>query len=316
MSSKLRTVAIALIVFVSTVGLVSVYGGDFLQLSAAPLQINDDDTIYDPYPVQYLPAVVKIPAPTPTAPPLPTLHVGVELQWDGSGYIYFDDHYWSPGTHHNKRVDQQIDGDTVRVYSRFWYSPNPFDWDEETWYCYYNNVTNRPELCSSTDDPGWRWGYPWIMPPDVALENGKTVTIDGQVFDVTGPHELLTGYGELAFFWRLVNRDRFLYHYNGGEWKQYVEVGDAILFYEATSSRLLLYYDITRTYYKNDNWTGDTVRYEALISKYEGLRNRSPELADASEDYSETQVAIPPEIDAMLLRQVIEERAAGDPHRN
>ena len=168
-----------------------------------------------PYPIQYIPILANMPAPTATPQPPATLHVGLNLRWDGQGHLYLDDHYWNPGTHETHNIDRQVDGDTVRISARYWYSPNPFGWQSENWYCHYNTSTNRPELCSFTSDPAWRWGYPWIIPSDWRLASGGTISIDGQGFTVTGPHSFVSGYGELTYFWRLVNNDRFLYHHSG-----------------------------------------------------------------------------------------------------
>ena len=74
------------------------------------------------------------------------------------------------------------------------------------------------------------------------------------------------------------NRDRFLFHYSGTEWKQYVEKGDAILFYAFDETGLRFYSNIERTYYKNDNSTSNTVRYEELLSRLDGLQAVPSEL--------------------------------------
>lgn len=223
-----------------------------------------------PYPAQYLPMLAVIPAPTPTPSPQPPLHVGLQLGWEGGGYIRIDGYYWNPGTHERRQVDQQVDADTVRVSGQHWYGPNPFDWPSESWYCHYNVSTQLAESCSSQSDPDWKWGYPWIMPADWRPANGGTINIDGQVFTVSGPHSFVSGTGELAYFWRMVNRDRFLMYYGGGEWKQYVEVGDAILFFEYGGSGMRLYDNVERTYYRNDESTSDTVRYESLLTQFDG----------------------------------------------
>ena len=267
--------SILAVLFLGFVGWV--YIGGAMTSAAGP----DDAAFYPaPYPPQYLPILAVIPVPTeppppsptpPPPPPLPTLHVGLQLRWDGAGHIYFDDYYWNPGTHTTRDVDQQVDADTVRIYAEDWYSPNPFDWEDESCYCHDNTVSNRGELCSAQGDPAWKWGFPWILPTDVTLVSGDTVEIDGQVFNVTGPHTFLTGYGEQVNFWRLVNRDKFLIHYGGGEWKQYVEKGDASLFYEFHDSRMLIFSNVKRSYYKNDKSTANNVRYEDWLTQFEGL---------------------------------------------
>ena len=252
--------------------------------------------------VQYLPAVLVVPTPSPVPPPLATLHVGLRLRWDGSGYIYFDGYSWRPGTHITRVIDQQVDGDTVRENGRRWYSPNPLDFGEESWYCHRNSVTNRAEMCSGEDDPAWKWGHPWIMPSDVGLANGQRMTIDGQEFDITGPHTFLTGYGEEATFWRLRNRNRFLYYYNGGEWKQYVEVGDVTLLYEVGSG-ILLYDNVRRTYYKNDQSTSNYVQYEELISENSGLLNVPAEVRGPSPSVVAEENALSADAMATLLAE-------------
>ncbi len=253
------------------------YRGDVWRLIGGNAASASPSDSFNPYPAQYLPAVLVLPTPSPVPPPLAVLHVGLQLRWDGSGYIFFDGYSWRPGTHLTRIIDQQVDSDTVREAGRQWYSPNPLNFSEDNWYCHRNTVTNRAETCSGEDDPAWKWGYPWIMPSDVGLANGQRATIDGQAFDVTGPHTFLTGYGEEATFWRLRNRNRFLYHYSGGEWKQYVEAGDVTLLYEVGSG-ILLYDNVKRTYYKNDQSTSNYVQYESLISENAGLLNVSAEL--------------------------------------
>lgn len=220
-----------------------------------------------PYPAQYLPALFNVPAPTPTPPPL---HVGLQLAWEGGGHIYIDGYHWSPGTHMRREVDQQVDGDTVRTSNRRWYSPNPFNWPSESWYCHVNTISQLVESCSTQDDPDWKWGHPWIMPVSWRPVSGGTIKIEGKVFTVTGPHSFVSGYGETAYFWRMTNRDRFLVYDSGGEWTQYVEPGDAVLFFDYTGSGILLYDNIKRTYYRNDNPTADYVRYESLLSQFDG----------------------------------------------
>lgn len=244
----------------------------------APVSAENE---YFPYPVQFMPVVVDLPLPTPVPP---TLHVGREMRWEGKGTINEGNKYWYPGTHDLRVVDQQIDNDSVRIHNRVWYDPNPFNWEPTDWYCHYNTTTNRVEVCSSTSsDPAWKWGYPWIFPTDIAVVNGGTVKIDGQVFDVTGPHTILTSFGELAYYWKMVNQKRFLYWDNGGEWQQYVEKGDAILFYESRDSGIRIYDYVQRTYYRNGDRTNDRVRYESNLTQFSGLINIVRELRGENE---------------------------------
>lgn len=242
-------------------------------LVAGPVVIAERAYI-GPYPAQFLPAILLVLEPTPEPPPPtplptpPTLRVGLSVRWDGSGYILFDDYTWRPGFHVTRDVNQQIDGDTVRIQAEQWYSPNPLGFDNESWYCDYNTTTNRAEFCSGEDDPAWKWGYWWLLPADIVPAAGGRVTIDGQSFDVSGPHTMDTGFGP-ATYWRLRNRNRFLLYSDGGEWTQYVEVGNATLYYEVGSG-MMIYSNVKRTWYKNGESTSNYVQYEQLISRREG----------------------------------------------
>lgn len=98
--------------------------------NVSPLAGKSGDTSFypGPYPLQFLPVLVEIPAPTPVPSPTPIpptpeptpkpppLHLGLQLGWDGTGYINFDGYLWKPGTHTTREVDQVIDADTVRIY--------------------------------------------------------------------------------------------------------------------------------------------------------------------------------------------------------
>ncbi len=259
------------------------YRGDVGRLVAG--SVSAEQAYIGPYPAQYLPAILLVPEPPPPPPPPPpvaTLHVGLSMRWDGSGYIFFDGYAWRPGTHVTRVVDQQLDADSVRVQGEQWYSPNPLSFDSDSWYCDYNTVSNRAEFCSGTADPAWKWSYWWLLPADVVPANGGRVTIDGRGFDVSGPHTIDTGFGP-ANYWRLRNRDRFLFYSNGGEWTQYVEAGDVNLYYEVGSG-LLLYSNIKRAYYKNGESTSNYVQYEELISQRAGRDATAGTWSDAPDE--------------------------------
>ncbi len=193
MNQKHRQLFLPILVCLFICSIALVYMDDVMSLPNE----TSERIFYPPpigqYPAQFLPFLAVIPGPTQTPAPVPTLHPGLQLRWDGKGHIYFDNYYWNPGTHEHRVVDRQIDADTVRILARSWYSPNPFNWPEENWYCHYNSHTNHPETCSSQGDPAWKWGYPWILPKELELVNARPVTIDGQSVSVTGPHTYLTG---------------------------------------------------------------------------------------------------------------------------
>jgi len=188
------------------------------------------------------------------------LFVGLELRWDGDGYIR-GSRYYDIGYHETKDLNDLTDADTVRVHSHAWYSPNPLDFDSETWDSYYSVSTGHFKSSSVPSDPSWKWGYPWILPYDWQFSNGQVFWLGGQAFTVSGPHSGYTAWGQAIQYWQLVNRDKFLYWDGGGDWKQYVHSGDITLRYDAGSTRLLLHDDILRRYYYKGQQTSDTVQY-------------------------------------------------------
>jgi len=188
------------------------------------------------------------------------LFVGLQLRWDGNGYIRGSE-YADVGWHFQRNLNGLTDADTIRSHYYSWYSPNPYGWDSETWDSYYSVTTGYFRSSSVPDDPAWKWGYPWILPYDWQFSNGQTVSIDGQAFTVSGPHSGYTAFGKLVQYWKLVNKNKFLFWDGGGSWKQYVHPGDITLHYESGNTRLLLYSDILRRDYYNGQITSNTVQY-------------------------------------------------------
>jgi len=188
------------------------------------------------------------------------LFVGLQLQWDGNGYIRGSE-YADVGWHFQQNLNGLTDADTIRSHNYSWYSPNPYGWDSETWDDYYSVTTGYFRSSSVPGDPAWKWGYPWILPYDWQFSNGQTVSIDSQAFTVSGPHSGYTAFGKLVQYWKLVNKNKFLFWDGGGSWKQYVHPGDITVHYESGNTRLLLYSDILRRDYYNGRITPDTVQY-------------------------------------------------------
>lgn len=188
------------------------------------------------------------------------LFVGLQLRWDGNGYIRGSE-YADTGTHLQRTLNGLTDADTIRSHNYHWYSPNPYDWDSETWDTYYSVTSGYFKSSSVPGDPTWKWENPWILPYDWQFFNEQTVSIDGQAFIVSGPYSGYTAFGKLVQYWKLVNRDKFLYWNSGGSWTQYVHPSDITLHYEAGETRLLLYSNILRRYYYNGQITSDTVQY-------------------------------------------------------
>jgi hypothetical protein len=193
------------------------------------------------------------------------LFVGLELRWDGEGYVRGTD-YYDIGWHQERDCNGLTDGDTIRCHTQSWYSPNPLGFDSESWDSYYSVSTGHFKSSSSPADPSWKWGYPWALPYEWAFTDGDTFRIWGQRFKVTGPHWGYTAFGRAVHYWKLVNKDRFLFWDGGGSWRQYVRKGDAVLHYDAGNTRLLLHDDILRTFYYEGDRTNETVQYIANLT--------------------------------------------------
>jgi hypothetical protein len=201
-------------------------------------------------PVAYLPIIFR---------PRPPLFVGLSLREDGEGYIRGDLNY-NVGYHLTRDLNGMTDADTIRSHNYQWYDPNPMRFYSVTWDSYYSVSTGYFKSSSKPDDPSWKWGNPWILPYDWSLSNGQTFWVDSQAFLVSGPHSGYTSFGVAVQYWKLVNRDKFLY-LDIGDTKQYVHPGDITLWYDAGITRLELHGDILRREYYKGNLTSDTVQY-------------------------------------------------------
>jgi hypothetical protein len=210
------------------------------------------------------------------------LFVGLELRWDGEGYIRGDYDNFDVGVHTERNCNGLTDPDTIRCHSDQWYDPNPEGWESESWDDYYSVSTGHFRSSSVPSDPSWKWGNPWILPYEWSFHNGQTFSLFGQDFLVSGPHTGYTAFGQAVQYWKLVNKDRFLHWDGGGDWKAYVRAGDATLHYHAGSTRLLLHRDLRRTgYYKGDR-TNETVQY---ITNLTSANVFATEATSVSSDY-------------------------------
>jgi hypothetical protein len=200
------------------------------------------------------------------------LFVGLQLQWDGAGYVR-GSNYYDIGFHQQNVLNGMTDTDTIRSHNYAWYSPNPLGLPSQTWDDYLSVSTGREKSSSLPPDPAWKWAYPWLIPYDVQFYNGQVVLVGNQAFIVSGPFAGYTAFGKSVQYWQLINRDKFLYWDGGGDWKQYVHVGDAILRYDSGFTRLLLYSNVLRRYYYKNNLTTDTVQYIMNLTQTNAFPN-------------------------------------------
>jgi len=216
------------------------------------------------------------------------LFVGLNLRWDGAGYIRGSS-YYNVGTHDTRNLSGLTDADTIRSHGSAWYDPNPFNWPSETWDSYYSVSTGYFKSSSVPDDPAWKWDNPWMLPYDWSFSNGQTFAIDGQNFLVSGPYAGTTSSGKAVQYWQLVNKGKFLYWDGGGDWKQYVHIGDITLWYDAGNTRLLLYSSKLRREYYKGKLTADTVQYIDSLT----ASNSFPLLGNVTQDTEVSELPVP-----------------------
>ena len=214
------------------------------------------------------------------------LFVGLRMRWDGVGYIRGDSVY-DVGVHTERNLDIMTDADTIRSNSREWYDPGNID--SSSWYAYYSVTTGEWRASSVPDDPSRKWAEDWVLAYGLQFSNGQTVSIDGKRFLVTGPHDGYTAFGEAVQYWEFVNRDKFVFHDNGGDWKEYVHAGDITLRYDAGNTRLLLHYNVLRRYYYRGNLTSNTVQYIDNLTSSSSFLNTSLEIAPVGAHLEEGQ---------------------------
>ena len=162
-------------------------------------------------------------------------------------------------------------------------------------------------------DPSWKWGAHWFLPYDWQFRDGQTFLVDGQTFNVSGPHSGYTAFGTAIQYWRLVNRDKFLI-LDLGDLKQYVHPGDVILHYDAANSRLRLKYDVLRREYYKGNRTSNTVHYILNLTSANAISESEPRRSSQSRTHTPVAFKSPREIPAggfrslMLWRMLWENR--------
>jgi hypothetical protein len=225
-----------------------------------------------------------------SSPQFVTIHplfVGLNLRWDGSGYIRGSE-YADIGSHETLNLDALTEPDTIRCNDHLWYDPNPYAWEDSYATVYYSVLTGNWKGSSSPGDPSWKWGSGWFLPYNLQLSNNSTVTIDGQPFTVTGPHTGVTSWGRTIQYWQFVNKNKFLFWDGDPDWKQFVHAGEAVLRYDAGNSRLLLYSSIKRHWYYLGDLTQDTVQYIENLSSATSIPG-SPGLNEILGPNSSTQ---------------------------
>jgi|YNPNPStandDraft_1061719.scaffolds.fasta_scaffold32675_3 hypothetical protein len=224
------------------------------QMSSGSIVLSTGGTLT---PTAYLPIIFV---------PRPPLFVGMTLRWDSSGYGRGSE-VWDAGYHLTRNLDTMTDADTIRSNNYAWYSPNPFNWPDETWYSYYSISTLEFKASSVPPNPDWKWaGAYWILPYGISISNGAVVTINGQPFIVSGPYDGYTAFGKAVRYWQLTNRDKFLLWDNGGDWRLYVHPGEITIRYDAGSTRLLLYYNGLRHWYYRGSLTSDTIQWIDILT--------------------------------------------------
>ena len=184
--------------------------------------------------------------------------------------------YEDIGWHETISLDALTDADTIQAQFHAWYDPDPLGFGDEYETAYYS-VTSGQWLASNVpEDPSWKWGDSWKLAYDATFTNGSTVQLGGQKFTVKGPTVGTTSYGKPITYWEFMNQGRILCYDDGGDWKQYINAGEAILRYDARGSGLLIYDNITRHFYYQGDDIGDTVQYISNLTAANSLPGSPP----------------------------------------
>lgn len=198
------------------------------------------------------------------------LFVGMHLRWQGTGSI--EENGKSREIGHSWTEDlTQVDGTAIQSQGHQRYAPNPLGWPEERWLSTYDMTTGFFVSSNQQPDSRHKWGYPWILPYAVTLTHNVPMLIDNQVFLVTGPHNGTTAFGIPMRYWRLTNRDRFLYWDDGLGTQEFVEPGDIEIWYDSGRSRLLMRYSEVRRIYRAGKNSGDVMRYTLNLTESNSL---------------------------------------------
>jgi hypothetical protein len=203
------------------------------------------------------------------------LFVGLQVRYDGVGYLRGID-YEDIGFHETISLDALTDADTIQAQFHDWYDPDPLEFGEDYETDYYSVTTGEWLSSNVPGDPAWKWGTSWMLAYDATFTNGSTIHIGSQKFSVKGPLAGTTSYGKPINFWEFVNQNKILFYDDGGDWKQYINPGQAILRYDAGGAGLLIYRDITRHIYYQGDDIGETAQYIVNLTAASSLPGSPP----------------------------------------
>ena len=203
------------------------------------------------------------------------LFVGLQVRYDGMGYLRGSE-YEDIGWHETISLDALTDVDTIQAQFHAWYDPDPLDFGEEYETVYYSVTTGQFLASNVPEDPSWKWADSWRLAYDATFTNGSTIQIDGQKFTVKGPLAGTTSYGKPITYWEFVNQGKILCYDDGGDWKQYINPGEAILRYDAGGSGLRIYDSVTRHFYYQGDDIGDSVQYMSNLTAANSLPGSPP----------------------------------------
>ncbi len=192
---------------------------------------------------------------------IPPLFVGLHAVWQGTGAIVRPNGTEDFGYFWQEDITALQPPHMGVTQGRQWFDPNPANWPTEQWSSTYDLTSGAFLTTTLPADAAVQWGHPWILPYDLSFHNVSAVSVGGEVFNVSGPHVGATAKGKPIRYWRLVNRDRFLYSDDGQGEQHYVEPGAAILHYESDVTGLLLHVEITRHIWQHGKDTDDVIRY-------------------------------------------------------
>jgi hypothetical protein len=213
-----------------------------------------------PFAIANLPVILHQaqPAATP-APTRDALFVGLTACWDGRGFVRIDE-YYEPGTHWTMVFSEMVGSDGIKAENRYWYDPNPLDWEASEWDEVYSISSGQLESRSQPGDPAFKWNYHRFLPYRYEFQDGRDVQIDGQIFRASGPLWGYGAFGQQIRYWRLTNLETFLAWDDDSGWQLFAHPGDVTLEYDP-DTRLLLKSDVLRRYYLEGRLTSYTIQY-------------------------------------------------------
>ena len=187
----------------------------------------------------------------PVVAEVPSLFIGLALRWDELDEKGTQGDTVVTGAHQERMVTGNFNPSIAEVSNRTWYDPNPSGRQTKVWFTTYDKASLTLVGISEPISPFVKWEFPWIMPSAVTLQSGAQVEVDGHPFDVSRREIYSSLPDHNIAAWKLTNRDAIIAYEDDQGIQTRMGPNDAVLWYAADASRLLLHYEERLTYYVN-----------------------------------------------------------------